>query len=301
MRKNHAVLAAAMIVGALLACNLPANSPSQQSPDAILTAAALTVEAQLSASGTPTIPPADTATPAPAANTPTFTAVPSATLPPVPAATATSSCDKALFIMDVSYPDNTVVPAGTAFTKTWRLQNTGSCSWTPSYALVFVSGNSMNGPTAQALSGNVNPGQTVDISADLQAPSDNGTYTGNWGLRNASGVIFSHFYVLIKVNSVVSGGPFKVSHVSFTVSGSCPNFHIVVAITTNGAGTVNYHRVWNDGGTDTSPGTLTFGSASTQSVSYDTYFGGAHSSGWMDIYIDSPNHQELGRANYSCP
>ena len=305
MQKNHIILAAAAIIVAMLACNLPSNTSNQQSPDAVLTAAALTVQAQLSANNTPTLPPANTAVSASSTNAPTLTPVPPTPTYLPPAATATSNCDNALFITDVTYPDNTIVPANSTFTKTWRLQNTGSCSWTPSYALAFVSGDVMNGPTAQALTGNVNPGQTVDISVNLQAPSSNGTYTGNWGLRNASGVIFTHFYVKIKVNGGGGGGggssgPFAVTSVNFSVTGSCPNFNVSVNITTNAAGTITYHFLSSDS-SSTSPTSLVFSSAGTQTVSFARYFGAAHSSLWTDIYIDSPNHQEFGRATFSCP
>ncbi len=303
MQKNHIILAAAAIIVAMLACNLPSNTSNQQSPDAVLTAAALTVQAQLSANNTPTLPPANTAVSASSTNTPTLTPVPPTPTSLPPAATATSNCDNALFITDVTYPDNTIVPANSTFTKTWRLQNTGSCSWTPSYALVFVSGDVMNGPTAQALTGNVNPGQTVDISVNLQAPSSNGTYTGHWGLRNASGVIFTRFYVQIKVNGGGSGGSvFAVTSVNFSVTGSCPNFNMTVTVTTNGAGTVSLHRIFSDNGTDTTPKTLTFSAAGSETIDYGSvYFGVAHSSEWTDIYIDSPNHQQFGRATFSCP
>jgi len=300
MQKNHSILAIAVIIATMLACNLPSNTPNQPSPDAVLTAAALTVQAQLSANNTPTLPPANTAVSASSTNTPTVTPVPP-TFTPAPAATATSNCDNALFITDVTYADNTVVPASSTFTKTWRLQNIGSCSWTPSYALVFVSGDVMNGPTTQALSGNVNPGQTVDISVNLQAPSSNGTYTGNWGLRNASGVIFTRFYVKIKVNGGGGGGSiFAVTSVNFSVTGSCPNFDVSVNITTNAAGTVTYHFLSSDS-SSTSPTSLVFSSAGTQTISFARYFGAAHSSLWTDIYIDSPNHQQFGRATFSCP
>lgn len=254
MQKNHITLAIAVIIGAMLACNLPSNTSNQPSPDAVLTAAALTVQAQLSANNTPTLSPADTATSTSLASTPTFTPVALAPATSLPAATPTSNCDNALFITDVTYPDNTVVPASSAFTKTWRLQNIGSCSWTPSYALVFVSDSVMNGPTAQVLTGNVNPGQTVDISVNLQAPASNGTYTGNWGLRNASGVIFTHFYVKIKVNGGGGGGgsAFAVTSVTYTLSTwsdaghiNCPR--VTANITTNGAGTVKYTWTLNSG------------------------------------------------------
>jgi Ig-like domain from next to BRCA1 gene len=301
MRKNHLALTIIVIIGAMLACNLPSNSPSQPDPNAVLTAAALTVQAQLSANNTPTLSPAGTATSALSAGTATFTPIPLSTYTSVPVVTATTTCDRALFITDVSYPDNTIVPAGSAFTKTWRLQNTGSCSWTPSYDVVFISSNIMNGPTVQALSGNVNPGQTVDISVNLTAPSSNGTYTSYWGLRNPSGVIFTHFYVQIKVNGGGGSGPFAVTSVSFNVTGSCPNFNMTVTVTANAAGTVNLHRIFSSG-TDTTPKTLTFSGAGSQTIDYGpVYFNVAHNHEWTDIYIDSPNHQQFGQATFSCP
>ena len=94
-----------------------------------------------------------------------------------------------------------------AFTKTWRLKNTGTCTWTPAYAVVFSNGNSMNGPATQALAGNVNPGQTVDISVNLTAPGSTGDFTGNWKLRDGSGVLFSNFYVQIKVQAPAPPAP----------------------------------------------------------------------------------------------
>ncbi|HEY6074680.1 MAG TPA: NBR1-Ig-like domain-containing protein, partial [Anaerolineales bacterium] len=84
------------------------------------------------------------------------------------------------FVADVTIPDGTTMTPGQTFTKTWRLRNAGTCAWTTSYAIVFSNGNSMNGPTTQALAGAVNPGQTVDISVNLTAPSAVGDYTGNW-------------------------------------------------------------------------------------------------------------------------
>ena len=298
MRRFCHVLAGIAIILAILACNIPSSNPNQQDPGAIMTAAALTVQAQLPVS-IPSVPVT-----APSAIPPTvaFTSIPLPTVPiPTlpPPATPTSNCDNAQFITDVSYPDNTVVPSGATFTKTWRLKNIGSCSWTPSYALVFSGSESMGGPAAQALTGNVNPGQTVDISVNLTGPSSNGTHTGNWGLRNAAGVIFAHFYVQIKVSDGSGGGIFAVTSVSFSVTKTCPTFNLSVTITTNGAGTVKLHRIWNDAGTDSTPKTLVFSGAGSQTIDY----GGvtSPSGSWTDIYIDSPNHQQFGLANFVCP
>jgi hypothetical protein len=170
---------------ALMGCNLP-----QQDPAAIQTAAAMTVQAEITAAA-----PSPTAT----ATTAAFPTLPGVTSTAAPQASATSSCDIAQFIADVTIPDDTIVQPNAEFTKTWRLKNVGTCSWTPSYAVVFLSGEAMGGPATQALAGNVNPGQTVDLSVNLKAPASNGTYTGYWRLRNASGGTFTQFYVRIKV------------------------------------------------------------------------------------------------------
>jgi hypothetical protein len=170
---------------ALMGCNLP-----QQNPAAIQTAAAMTVQAEITAAA----PPA-TAT----STTAAFPTLPGVTTTVPPQPSATSTCDVAQFVADVTYPDDTIVTPNTSFTKTWRLKNVGTCSWTPSYTVVFFSGEAMNGPATQALAGNVNPGQTVDLSVNLKAPASNGTYSGYWRLRNAAGGTFTQFYVRIKV------------------------------------------------------------------------------------------------------
>ncbi len=299
MRKFSLLLAGMAVISAILACNLPSGNPDQQGSDAIMTAAALTVQAQLG--NIPSATPTFTSVPAPFPTVPLPTFAPP-TLPPSP--TPTSNCDNAQFITDVTYPDNTVVAPSTNFTKTWRLKNIGTCSWTPSYAVVFFSGDQMSGPSAQALTGNVNPGQTIDISVNLTSPASNGTKVGYWKLRNAAGVTFAQFYVQIKVDSGGGGsssGPFAVIHVTYDLStfneGSYTGCPIVTAhITTNGAGDVQYHWVRSDG--PESVQTLHFGSATTKNVSEKWYLGsGAPGTQWLGIYIDSPNHQDFGHIN----
>ena len=303
MRKNHVILAVAVIISAMLACNMPSNTPNQPNPDAVLTAAALTVQAQLTTSAA-TLSAANTATSAPSAGTPTFTPVPLSTSTSIPAVTATTSCDSAQFVADVSYPDNTPVPAGTVFNKIWKLKNTGTCTWTPSYAIVFSSGEQMGGPTTQALTGNVNPGQTVDVSIFLTAPSTTGTHTGYWILRNATGAIFhSNFYVQIKVTGGGGGGgsgPFAVTSVSFTTSGGCGSFSATANITVNNAGTVTGYWQRNDASLPYDFSSLVYPSAGTQStnITWATTALGTHS---IYIYISNPNHQQFGSVSFSCP
>jgi hypothetical protein len=121
-------------------------------------------------------------------------------LPPLPA-TATpigqppptivpSGCDKAAFVTDATVPDGTIFSPGAAFTKTWRLRNVGTCTWTTSYKLLYYSGESMSAPTTVNLPWSAAWGQTVDISVNMVAPATVGKYRGYWILANANGQYF---------------------------------------------------------------------------------------------------------------
>lgn len=169
---------------ALSACNMPNGAATE---DVVATNAAETVAAELTSSAGES--PAATDTPAPA----TATDEPEATATEAePSATpeATGCTDRASFVTDVTVPDDTNFAAGESFTKTWRLRNSGTCTWTTEYDLIFDSGRAMDGPASKALTGNVPPNSTVDLSVDLTAPETEGTHRGNWMLRNAEGVSF---------------------------------------------------------------------------------------------------------------
>jgi hypothetical protein len=99
-------------------------------------------------------------------------------------------CDKVQFVADVTVPDGTNFPPGATFTKTWRLKNVGSCTWTTSYQLVFFSGEQMGTVSSVSFPRNVAPGQTVDISVNLTAPSSPGSYRGYWMFKNSNGTLF---------------------------------------------------------------------------------------------------------------
>lgn len=98
--------------------------------------------------------------------------------------------DRAQFVADVTVEDGADFAPDQAFTKTWRLRNSGSCTWTSSYDLVFDHGDHMGGPATKALAGLVEPGEMVDLSVNLVAPSAEGGYIGYWLLRNGDGMLF---------------------------------------------------------------------------------------------------------------
>jgi hypothetical protein len=196
---------------ALGACNMPrASTPEPQDPDLLYTIAAQTVEAQLTQAAAQQQPDAQPPQPStnpdegqqpPLAEQPSHTST-ETQQPPPPAepssATPTPSptltvipCDQMSFVKDINVPDNTEFTPGEKFTKTWRLKNTGSCTWNSGYSLVFESGDGMGAPASvQLTTSTVAPEQEVDISVELTAPDEPGTYQGFFKLRNPGGVIF---------------------------------------------------------------------------------------------------------------
>ena len=181
-----------LIIAVLTLVTLACNAPSDEDKQA--TSVAETVSAQIANNDGP-------APQAPAGQTdptstpePTHTAQPTATAQPsnTPQPTTTSiPCNRASFVSDVTYPDGSDVTVNEGFVKTWRLQNTGSCTWTSGYKLVFSHGDRMNAPDEVVLTGgSVAPGQNVDVSVSLTAPSNQGTYKGYFKLKTPDGQVF---------------------------------------------------------------------------------------------------------------
>ena len=111
-----------------------------------------------------------------------------------------STCNNSAFVSDVTVPDDTVFKAGVDFEKTWRIQNTGTCTWDEGYQLVFVSGDRALDPSSFAISGSVASGATTDVTVELTAPTDDGTYTANYRMQTDAGEFFGEtIYVRIKV------------------------------------------------------------------------------------------------------
>lgn len=98
--------------------------------------------------------------------------------------------DKAIFRDDVSIPDNTVVQAGVTFTKTWKLQNIGSCTWDTGYEVVFFDGDQLGAPEMIPITTTIAPGDEVDISIPMVGPVESGEYRGEWKIRNPDGFLF---------------------------------------------------------------------------------------------------------------
>ena len=107
----------------------------------------------------------------------------------LPIAASAAACYQAQFVADVTVPDGTQYTSGTAFTKTWRLKNIGTCAWTTSDTMIFDTGAQMGGPASVKLTATA-VGSTVDVSVPLTAPNGAGHYIGYWKFKSSSGTVF---------------------------------------------------------------------------------------------------------------
>jgi hypothetical protein len=137
----------------------------------------------------------------------------------------------------VTIPDGSQIAPGASFTKTWRLKNTGACTWS-GYTVVHVSGELMGAASPQPVA-STGPGQEVDVSVNFTAPTAGGTYRSYWGIRNSTGSP-------VPVLSGAQGNSFFVE-IKVASSGFDLHTQATRANWVSGAGTVAF------GGPDTDP------------------------------------------------
>ena len=186
----------------------------------------LIVSTACGTSATPTLS-LSTSVPTPAASQPsaTDTPVPTATKIPsptssvidvsiqtrTPTAIATEvltsttinlDCLQATFVADVTVPDNSKFEKGATFTKTWRIQNSGTCDWPVGTMLKFISGNKPSAPDTLPV-GTVKVGTTVDLSLDMKAPDDDAAVDSLWQLQVGNQAFGNLYSVVIIVGNPV--------------------------------------------------------------------------------------------------
>ena len=342
MKKNltYLILAIFSIPIVVLGCSAKTPASPTINPNLIYTAAAQTADARLTqiVQSTPSATPV---TPTPtydvvktiAAQTASALLTQAASLTPTPPVAASStplppgpSGDQASYVADVTIPDGTVIAPGAAFVKTWKLQNTGTTTWTTSYSLAFISGEQMGSITSVSLVQSVPPGQQIDISVDLVAPTSTGTYQSYWKMKNASGQFFNDsVYVLIAVGSGGATQPVKTSTpgatptstgipanpiTSLTMSvdkdtfnGACPyTFTFAATFTLNQGATLTYSL---EAGSDTPgfqfalPGaqTSTF-APGTYSLTFPLEFTSS-GTGWVRFHVTAPVDVTSNQATFN--
>lgn len=98
-------------------------------------------------------------------------------------------CNNLAIVRDVNYPSGTTVKAGDVITKTWKVQNTGSCDWNFNYALVILQDEHFRS-TWSRIGKVIAPGNWAEVSVILEIPNHDGTFTGSWRLADAGGNAF---------------------------------------------------------------------------------------------------------------
>lgn len=202
-------------------CNLGgAATPGMDVTQAYQTVSARLTQALETQAAQPIPTTASPVTPPPSpAN---LTRQPATPEPPLPSRTPTLTlvCDRAAAgnPIDITIPDDTAMQPGQVFTKIWRLQNVGSCTWTTEYGARFFYGAQMSAPQAVQLKGEVRPGSEIEIAVDMTAPQTPGVHQGNWKLYNASGQLFgigpngdAPFWVRIVVQQPPTATPTQTS------------------------------------------------------------------------------------------
>ena len=184
MSKRILILLVALLLTSCISIELQAETPAVTLPFV-----------------TSTLPPTKVVLPLPT-KSPLTSATPETTL----IGTAAPNCkDRAVLLEDVSYPDNTSVPRGSKFTKTWRFKNSGTCPWI-GYTIAFLAGDRMDAPDSSPVPQTA-ADANADVSVELLAPTLDGAYTGYFELRNDAGEVIpigteNSFWVKIVIGNV---------------------------------------------------------------------------------------------------
>lgn len=306
----------------LLALLITSCGGSEADAEAIATAVAMTVAAQETEMAQTTATPtttetSSTSTPDAAEATPTSTKAPSFAPPTAPGPIGSGDpCLLANLITDVTIPDGTIVQPGETFYKTWRIKNNGSCTWNSAYKIIYWSGDLMGGLLEYQFPEVVSPGEQVDITLFLKAPSSNGNFSSYWKFQSEWGGQFGvgqydqPFYVQINVNDSTNPS-YAVTNVTYNVvrdpaAGCTTNvwYRVHATITTNGPTNVRYQWRQSDGNnSSTNPGpnkTLKFTQAESMTLTREWSFhlGATPGTKWIQLVILEPNYHEYPQATF---
>jgi hypothetical protein len=307
------VLRTYKIFTVLIAAALFASACGAPQPDnsIISTAVAQTVQAGQSQ------PIADPATLTPEAPSLDVTLTPDAGTAITPTSPATlvsappdPNCVKASLVAE-NPPDKTIMTPGQYFWKTWTLQNTGTCTWTTAYQLVFWNGDRLGSSLSYPLPDDIAPGESKDITIYLQAPDTGGAFTGFWRIKTpwASDFGVGQYNISISTSIVVGSitpeskrteTVFGVTSVTYKVDRACTpanTFYTITAfITSSGPLKINFMWMQSDGNNDET-NALTFTEAATKAVTrvWSQQKDTSTNPRWVQVIVTSPTYQEFDK------
>lgn len=129
-----------------------------------------------------------------------WTPLPSAVGTPLPTVTpqvlistpiaVSSNCfNDAIFLEDLTIPDQTIVDPGASLDKRWSVQNSGTCDWGPGYRLQHVSNDAFGGTDDIALYP-ASAGSIAIWQVELNAPLNAGEHISIWQASSPEGDLF---------------------------------------------------------------------------------------------------------------
>lgn len=297
-----------LAVGTAILLLVTACGPSADGQATISTAVAQTVQAGSTPTETATAVPVTPTLAAPGGES-TLTPVTPTSAPTLASAPADPNCVKASLVSE-NPPDKTIFTPGQYFWKTWTLQNSGTCTWTTAYKLVFWSGDRLGSSISYPLPDDVAPGETKNISIYLQAPETGGTFTGFWRIKTpwegnfGVGLYDSSISTSIVVGSLTPGKKtqtvFGITSVTYSVDRRCApanTFYTITAhITSNGPIKINFTWVQSDGNTDRR-NIVEFTEAATKNIKleWSQHKESNVADRWVQVIVTSPAYQEYDK------
>jgi polar amino acid transport system substrate-binding protein len=141
-----------------------------------------------------------------------FPTLPTDAIPAAETGAAPDCLDAMAWVASLSYDDQEMMAPpvmfpGQPFTKSWRVENIGTCTWDSSYYIEFARGNAPGAGMGGApvnIRGAVAPGETYDLSVNLVAPLLPGVYQAFWEMRNGDGRAFGQ---TLRAGVQVAGAP----------------------------------------------------------------------------------------------
>ncbi|MBN8655276.1 MAG: hypothetical protein J0M11_06015 [Anaerolineae bacterium] len=199
-RRSYKIVSLTAVLILMLACVVPSlgSTPAPIptfDPNGPLTAIALTAgsaatQTAINAPPTATATPLPTKTPLP---TPTPTAtflflIPTISLPPtqIPLGVSNKEFDCQVLAVDPSAP----IAASTSFIGKWLVANIGTGSWrSDNVDYRYAEGDKFHLQSVYDFPVNVQPGSTVELTVDMQAPGTPGEYITRWRINQSNKVI----------------------------------------------------------------------------------------------------------------
>ncbi len=229
--------------------------------------------------------------------------------PTAPSAGNGQLCTASANFVSETVPDGTITTAGSVFTKTWRIKNTGTCTWDSTWKWVYVSGDLLGGATYYNFPQPTAPGDTVDVPVVFTAPEAGGSYRGYWEIKSPWGLAFGDsdsgnaFWVDIVVGSGTPANnktqtAYSITNVTYDVTRTCTSantfYTITASISSNGPLTATFTWEQSDGN-EKPNNKITFASATTRTVTRDwsQHIGSSDNERWAQIIVTDPAYQEF--------